>query len=558
MPRGIEPLIFAKDGTTIDKNKLKAEILKSVNGVNVQNNNNIRTEEVNESYDTISVDDIDIEVLQKPDSGSYSYQAPSTCQDPQFKDSKKSDYETGNDTSPWVLKITVKKNLQKWFNRHSESGYKLNVYIPSKVVCTNEDEEWFDRLQTKPCADNEDYYYYQILDYDHFEGTTKENMKNNQRFGMDYMWYRGDGYGWNGNFFTNPNYYYYNGSPNTPYVDGYNIQNQEVTISEKNGIKTAKATNNDADYGDANCIERYSQTGTRAVMRKPLLRQWTTTGKDDTTGQSLSDYYLDTEGTTSKLNIHVENKYYWDSLGTNYERYYNDGVNYAECTKEKHSYATDGGGRGTYSLPVITNILPYGIAPVGTDSANKSDIYSTNNSQNDSRTLNWKLLDLDGNELTNEQNSYDVKVTYEKIVRKTSAGEVVRDENGKAVTEGRYVVRFYPKKGADTKIVSGEGRTFSFDTFVYSSPKVNTKFGDNKDLQDTYETNYTYLSSTIHGFKALTDESIEENPYTVGSNAHNLYFDTNKNSNGEYVSLDDRHDAIQITDVINNAKESIW
>ena len=103
MPRGIEPLIFAKDGTTIDKNKLKAEILKSVSGVNVRNNNNIRTEEVNESYDTISVDDIDIEVLQKPDSGSYSYQAPSTCQDPQFKDSEKSDYETGNDTSPWVL-----------------------------------------------------------------------------------------------------------------------------------------------------------------------------------------------------------------------------------------------------------------------------------------------------------------------------------------------------------------------------------------------------------------------------------------------------------------------
>ena len=61
----------------------------------------------------------------------------------------------------------------------------------------------------------------------------KKNMQNNQRFGMDYMWYRGDGYGWNGNFFTNPNYYYYNGSPNTPYVDGYNIQNQEVTISRK-------------------------------------------------------------------------------------------------------------------------------------------------------------------------------------------------------------------------------------------------------------------------------------------------------------------------------------
>ena len=567
MPRGIEPLIFDADGN-VNKDKFKAKVLKDVS-ITDQKNSNIKTEEVNETYDLLSSSDIEVTVLQKPTTnGTYHYQAPSSCQDPQWQTSSSSeDYQTGDDTSPWVLKIVVKTNLKKWFNRGNDRGYKLNVYIPSKVVRTNENEEWFDRLQTRPyVAENnkdengkskyQDYFYYQILDYDHFEGTTKENMKNNQRFGMDYMWYRGSGYGRSNSFFTNSNYYYYNGSPNTPYIDGYNIQNQEVTISEEKGIYTAKATKNNADYSIARTIDRYSQTGTRAVMRKPLLRQWTTTG-DDTTGQTLSQYYLDTEGTTSKLNIHVENKYYWDSLGTNYNYYYNRGTNYTNCTKEKHSYATDGGGRGTYSLPIITNILPYGIAPVGTDSANKSDIYSTSNSQNDSRTLNWKLLDLDGNELTDEQNSYDVKVTYEKIVRKTSAGEVVKDENGNEVTEGRYVVRFYPKEGADTKIVSGKGRTFSFDTFVYASPKVDTMLGDNKDLQDTYETNYTYLSSEISGFKALTDEDITNNPYLVGSEANNYnnYFDTDKN---DYVKVDNRYDAIQKTYDINNKQTRVY
>lgn len=84
-----------------------------------------------------------------------------------------------------------------------------------------------------------------------------------------------------------------------------------------------------------------------------------------------------------------------------------------------------------------------------------------------------------------------------------------------------YVVRFYPKDGADTKINSGDGRTFTFDTFVYASPKVDTFNGDNKDLQETYESNYTYISSEIDGFKALIDEDIAGNPYTVASKAYN-------------------------------------
>lgn len=535
MPRGIEPLIFDAEGN-LDINKFKAEVLQSVDGISAGQY------EVNETYRLLESGALKVEVLQKPETnGTYHYQAPTTWQDAQ-NTATDNDYQIGDDTAPWVLKITVDTSLNKWFNRGSESGYKLNVYFPSKVVRTNENEEWFDRLQTKPYVpDNnyEDYYYYQILDIDHFEGTTKENMQNNQRYGMDYMWFRGDGNGAD-YYYRNGTFYYYNGSPNTPYVDGYNIQNKEVTISEEDGVYKAMATNNNANYGKADSIDRYSQTGTRAVMRKPLLRQWTTVG-DDQTGNTLSDYYLDTEGTTSKLNIHVENKYYWDILGTNCQ-WYQSG-SYTDGSKSVHSYATDGGGRGTYTLPVITNILPYGIAPVGVKNG-KSDIYSIKNSENKDRVLNWNLLDADGSVLTNgdaEKETYDVKVTYEQIAKKDEDGNDVKDKNGKVLTEGRYVVRFYPKDGADTKINSGDGRTFTFDTFVYASPKVDTFNGDNKDLQETYESNYTYISSEIDGFKALIDEDIAGNPYTVASKAYNRY----RRDNNSYAIVDTRLDAIQ-------------
>ena len=118
------------------------------------------------------------------------------AQDPIWKTADKDDYPTGEETSPWVIKIIVKENLKKWFNRGADLGYKMNVYIPSHVYSTNDNEEWFDRLQTRPYVEdttNTDHYYYQILDIDHWEGTTRENMQHNQRYGMDYMWYRGDG-----------------------------------------------------------------------------------------------------------------------------------------------------------------------------------------------------------------------------------------------------------------------------------------------------------------------------------------------------------------------------
>ena len=67
----------------------------------------------------------------------------------------------------------VKQPLNKWFNRGSASGYKLEVSIPSNVYLTNENEYWYDRVMMRPyIGTGTDHYYYQVLDYDHWEGAT--------------------------------------------------------------------------------------------------------------------------------------------------------------------------------------------------------------------------------------------------------------------------------------------------------------------------------------------------------------------------------------------------
>ncbi len=530
-PAGIEPAFVNEDGS-IDTSKITVGVLNSVS----LNGNDA----VNESYTATS--NFAVEVIQKPGS-SASYSAPTEAQDPIWQGGTlAADYPQGEDTTPWVIRIVVSENLNQWFGRGSESGYKFYVKMPAHVVRNNDNEEWFDRLQVKPVTEsNQDYYYYQIMDIDHWEGTTRTNMHHNQRFGMDYLWYRGSYSG----FVSSGTYHYYNGSMNTPYINGYNIQNQEVTMV--NGVATA--VNNAYNYKDASDSGRYAQTGTRAVMRKPVLRQWTTVG-NDIDGTTVSDYYVNTEVDNVKFNIHVENKYYWDALGTNGG--YNSSLvdNYYSITKELHSYATDGGARGAYILPVITNILPYGIAPIGKTAKGEKDVYSTDNSKNSDLTLSWELLGLNGETIDPaEQELYETSVSYELIQRIDAEGNPVM-EDGKVVVEGRFVVRIYAKANADAgdsakeaKIFSGEGRTFSFDAYTYDGPKVDTLQGEeNPDLADFYENNYTYISSKIDNFKALIDEDIAGNQYTVGSQASPLNrYDYSAN----YATHDSRPDAIQ-------------
>ena len=68
---------------------------------------------------------------------------------------------------PWVLKITVKHDLGKWFGRavdsteadasdadaYADGGYKIDVEIPSHVFANNENGAWYDRLLVAPWDD---------------------------------------------------------------------------------------------------------------------------------------------------------------------------------------------------------------------------------------------------------------------------------------------------------------------------------------------------------------------------------------------------------------------
>ena len=141
-------------------------------------------------------------------------------------------------SQPWVLKITVKQDLGKWFGRSADGtavnaadpdpssladcyatgGYKLRVNLRSHIFGNNEDEAWFDRLLTAPwddldntggvdaatvgevdadgaqvTPDREPFNssaYYQVYDVDVYEGNAapQTRRQNVQPFGMDYTW----------------------------------------------------------------------------------------------------------------------------------------------------------------------------------------------------------------------------------------------------------------------------------------------------------------------------------------------------------------------------------
>ena len=139
-------------------------------------------------------------------------------------------------SQPWVLKIKVKQDLAKWFgrsidmsaadaadpdfirtwseyNQYAETlkailngnlgGYQIKVNIPSHVFGNNENERWYDRVLTRPWDDptkkvgqnkaageepSRSSAYYQVYDYDHFEGLSRDRTNNLQPYGMDYKY----------------------------------------------------------------------------------------------------------------------------------------------------------------------------------------------------------------------------------------------------------------------------------------------------------------------------------------------------------------------------------
>ncbi len=527
MPKGIEPE-FNEDGS-VNVDKIKAYIMSSGTSNAPK-------------YESISDDLVSVQVLQKPGSAA-GYKTPNIMQDPVLSSETmnktghsyvdENQYYSADDATSWVLRITVNQSLNKWFNRGSAYGYMMYVDIPSHVYETPESEYWYDEVMVKPVdTSHQDSLYYQIYDTTSLWGhndLTKlaaGSRLSTQYGGMDYLWnsfyhyYGGSGSGATQG--PNGNCYYVSASPNMPYINGMNISNREVSAQDV-------LDDSGKENFESGVRNTYASTGTRAHMRKPLIRTWTTVGQDNISGTDTHGYYLDSQGDTSTLNIHVENKYWLNTMAVDqhyygyvrtgtYSGYYTES---SEYNRIKHTYSTDGGNKGTLYYPVVTNILPVGIVPKDINGR----LFTTNNDENAKMQLDWSLYNYSysGNSSTDyekfdlEKELYEAKVEY-----------ILLDcEDGS--TEGRYKVTFKQKSddlttaNADKlKISSEDARVFQFKIYTLAAPSGMTK--DNKlnnDLLDVFQRNHTFVSSQLENFRFLIDSEVQnnqaENPYYVGS-----------------------------------------
>lgn len=484
-------------------------------------------------YTAIDGSNIAVEVLQNPNE-SQSYLSPKSIQDPILStaawnttsDLYDEQYYSQEDSQSWVLKITVKQPLKKWFNRGTDKGYILHVDVRCHVDSTNESEYWYDKVFTRPIEvdGGNDSAFYQIYDITSWDGDTKDKATqaqgslSTQFAGMDYLW---DGYDNIGA--VDGATAYNSGSPNMPYINGFNIQNNEVFVNEN--VNGTVAAGNLHDYYAAGQTATYASTGTRAQMRKPMIRTWTTLGEDlgdNWNGSNLASYYVNTEGEQSAINIHVENKYYWDEQATNGHGRMTYGDNNANgYMKHLHNYSTDGGNEGTFFFPVVTDILPAGTVPMYKEVDEAGNIsykkYTQDNNVNATKTLDWTLYDKSGSDLSSEQMLYKSTVEYIEIA------------NEEGVTEGRFKVTFYQDRdtqgdNTDAKILSGEKRIFSLRMVTVADPDINMKDGTEAgDLLKQYQTNRVYVTSQLKGFKFKIDGDVSGNPYYVGANWNPYY-----------------------------------
>lgn len=527
MPRGIEPKRNS-DGN-IDTSAIQAKILTG-----------------GDSKDPVmtAIEGVSVEVVQHP--GEHTYLSPKRIQDPLLVQdfmntttaeySKLKDYySTSDTTTSWVLKITVNQPLKKWLNRKDEFGYQMLVDIPSHVYRTNESEYWYDEVNVIPNdSESDDNLYYQIYD---MTASNKGNIKSlvpygdksfsTQFYGMDYLYngYRNTSY-----YVNDEKTYYRNGAPNMPYINGMNISNKEVTLNGRNGT----VVTNKLDSYRTGKRTTAASTGTRAKMRKPMIRTWTTVGKKPGSSD-ISDYYVMSEGESGNINIHLENKYYWPSQTVNGILTGVDGNNHSIFERNQHSYTVDGGNMGTLFEPVVNDLLPQGIVPKDKD----GKLFTKDNEANAKKTLAWTLLDKEGNPDDGEKAKYTASVEYVPLT----------NEDGDV--EGRYRVIFKQKGDEITRIQSEDTRIFQFSFFTKHKPDDKDKDGNVvTDLQRQYQKNHVYVSSQLENFKFLTDNDIPNNPFYVGAPYTPLR---------ENVEVEDtRKDAIKATIEVPYGDQQLW
>ena len=129
-----------------------------------------------------------------------------------------------------------------------------------------------------------------------------------------------------------------------PAVNGFTVQNNTVRLTDPadrdtvTDVMGTAAANLDfwkrayKDATDDSGAVLYAQTGTQAVMRKPVVRVWNTISLPDVltdavvdgegaetagtvtdgVGKDSANYYLEAETDTRQVNVHVENRFWWE------------------------------------------------------------------------------------------------------------------------------------------------------------------------------------------------------------------------------------------------------
>ena len=402
--------------------------------------------------------------------------------------------------------------------------------------------------------------YYQIYDVDVYEGNAalRSRRQNVQPYGMDYSWTLIA----KGRLGVHaPLYGEFYGSPNFPAVNGFTTMTNSVLADEalaaNDGQRALAAmglvvTNAaQVNYNDAlkkNAAGEpqtlYAQTGTHAVMRKPLVRVWSTVseyspeaGKTSNAVEAVNEtYYVDTEADRRQINVHIENRYWLNDQP--YQWQYNNTANVHNGTtynsKYHNNYAVDGGSKGSLTLPVLTVVLPYGVAPYSKTTGQPYSIKGENKGMANwtLATEDWDVSAVVGADADNYDNltatpapagdatGYQTLASVNDNMAAawkeanwdaTYAFEPVTTDTGSV--EWRYVLRFEPKatgyndaRDLVTQIVSGGLDTFKFNVLTYDEPKMGL---DPASMTKSYENIRAFVTSKVDGAKHLVDEDIK-------------------------------------------------
>lgn len=477
----------------------------------------------------LSADDVTVRILSGGNSKNPSYtvaggvsvsavegaaKTPATMRDPilgsaQMDRTDAAAVETYTDAQyldgrSWVVTVRVPQPLKKWFGRETESGYIMQVDIPCHVDKTPATEYWYDEVLVRPLRpEAQDSLYYQIYDTTSLWGNTNPLVLSQtqgasfqistQYAGMDYLW---SSYFSNNSSYSPDGRQYINGSPNMPYINGMNISNREVSAQNAEDA-TGK------EKFSSGKRSTYASTGTRAHMRKPLVRTWTTIGEEHLEGTAAEDYYVNPLGDTSTMNIILENKYWGNTLTPDFSWYYS----HHEYYKYKHTYATDGGNKGTLWNPVVTDILPPGVVPKNTDGG----LFTEDNEANARMELDWTLYTSSYSTDTPsafaaddaEKAKYRAEVTYILL------------GGGADGQEGRFQVTFSPVDEAS--VASESRRCFSWNFFTNGVPDKRTGEESDDGLLDQYQRNHVFVTSSLENYRFLIDSDIAQNPFWVGN-----------------------------------------